>query len=59
MMYYSSRAVILICLCIIIHHTGQMCSKVNYSLSKLVFYNEAKDSGCFDEYSVIDIDPIA
>ena len=34
-MFYSSRVVILICLCIMIHHMGQMCFRVNHGLAKL------------------------
>jgi len=58
MAYYASRAVIFICLCIIIHHAGQMCLKVNYSLSKLEFYDAAKANSCFDAYSVLDYDTV-
>lgn len=37
-----------------IHHLGQMCYKVNYSLEKMEIYDNAVDNNCIDAYSIID-----
>jgi len=52
--FYASRVVILICTAIIIHHMGQLMHKVRYSLRMMVYYNNAVDKHCLDNYTLFE-----
>jgi len=51
--FYTSRIVIFICLCIMIHHLGQMLHRINFSRAKLDYFKDAVKYECMDDYSLL------